>query len=383
MRRFGGSWFAASCRLGAAMGVVALVIAAQLLRGEPGQDADAGRIAELIQQLGAGEYTARDAASHELARGGERTLRALREAAARSEDAEIRWRAEALVQAIFLHSRSIGLELVLIKPGQFQMGSPFAEMGHQDDEPVHKAQLTQGFLIGKYEVTQDEYLRVMGSNPSAFAAQGSQKERVKRWKTGRFPVELVSWYDTLDFCNRLSELDGYEPYYELSGIIRVAGIIQQADVKIRGGHGYRLPTEAEWEYACRAGTSRPFFFGDENTGREANVKPAIVPGGYGGTPKFADLSRTTEAGCYPPNPWGLFDMHGNVGEWCWDWYERDYYANSPAADPPGPQTGTHRVIRGGSWMVLEGNCRSASRYWQQPHVIKDFVGFRVARTPSR
>jgi formylglycine-generating enzyme required for sulfatase activity len=362
--------------------VVAAAIAAGLLRGEPGRDAEPARIAELIRQLGDEQFAVREAASRELAGGGEQTIRALRQAAAKPDDAEIRWRAEALVQAIFLHSRATGLKLVLIQPGEFQMGSPASETGRQDDESPHTVRITQPFLLGKFEVTQDQYRQVKKTNPSGFAATGLLKDRVKGIDTGRFPVEFVSWFDALDFCNRLSELDGYEPYYRLSNVKSYAGVIQQAVVEVLGGHGYRLPTEAEWEYACRAGTSEPFFFGIENTGREANVKPAWVPGGYGGSPKFRDLARPTWVGDCPANPWGLCDMHGNVGEWCWDWYDREYYANSPDKDPTGPRSGDHRVIRGGSWMVLEGNCRSASRFWQQPYVIKEFVGFRVARTPA-
>jgi formylglycine-generating enzyme required for sulfatase activity len=163
--------------------------------------------------------------------------------------------------AKFFRSRSIGLEMVLIEAGEFQMGSPANETDRQNDETQHRVRITRPFYLGKYEVTQSEYQRVMGVNPSTFAPSGFLKDHVAGRDTSRFPVENVSWYDAVEFCNKLSQQDGFPPYYTLSGVQRESNSIKSATVAIAGGNGYRLPTEAEWEYACRAGTTTPFHFG--------------------------------------------------------------------------------------------------------------------------
>jgi formylglycine-generating enzyme required for sulfatase activity len=342
------------------------------------------RIAELILQLGDDEYAVREAAGKELETFGDAALPGLRKAIG-DNDPEVRVRAKLLIAAIDLQlrtSKTTGLIMIALEPGELNMGSPDAEVGRQVDETQHRVRITKPFLLGVFEVTQGEFEKVMDRKPSWFSATGGGMARVVGKETARFPVENVSWFDAIDFCNRLSKLDGFEPYYKLVVVKEEANSISAGVVTVLGGKGYRLPTEAEWEYGCRAGSKGPFFFGAENSGKEANVKPAMVPGGYGGpAPKWGDQQMTMKVGSFPPNKWGLHDMHGNVGEWCWDWYDKDYYAHSPKEDPAGPELGNQRVQRGGSWIALEGACRSASRYWQTPDERKNFVGFRVARNP--
>jgi formylglycine-generating enzyme required for sulfatase activity len=207
--------------------------------------------------------------------------------------------------------------------------------------------ITRPFYLGVFPVKQREYLPVMGKNPSLFGPDGGGGPD--------FPVENVSWTDAVDFCRRLSLGPG----------------------EATAGRIYRLPTEAEWEYACRAGTTSPFAFGDTLSSEQANFDGRnpygdVEPGPY--------LRRTSRVGAYPDNAWGLYDLHGNVWEWCADWYRADYYQESPAEDPPGPAKGQFRVVRGGSWHFYGNECRSAYR----GRGSADFrlsVGFRVAFTP--
>jgi formylglycine-generating enzyme required for sulfatase activity len=363
---------------------IALLFAAAvagLLWGNRG-DTEADRLATLIRQLGDDSFVRREAARKELATLGKTALPALIDAANTSTDEEIRQRAQELVSTLLpasYKSKSLGLSLVRINVGEFLMGSPEAEPNRQLDEAQHKVRITRPFYLGKYEVTQDEYERIMPANPSWFCSTGTGKERVRGQVTGKFPVESITWFDAVQFCNQLSNKDGLEAYYKLANVQSESGTIYNATVTIAGGPGYRLPTEAEWEYACRAGSNQPFCFGSENTGREANVKAVIVGGGYGAGPKWNDLGRTTTVGSYAPSRWGLYDMHGNVAEWCWDWYDRDYYAHAKAANPQGPSSGQHRVVRGGSWLVTEGSCRSASRSWRLPSDHNYYIGFRIAK----
>lgn len=363
--------------------VLMLVLEDVVARADPGKDPEAERIAELIRQLGDDAFARREAASLGLEKIGEKALPAVREALAQTEDVDFRRRAREVVRAILQgarKSKSTGLEMALAEEGEFQMGSPNAELSRRPDERQHRVRLTRSFLIGVHEVTQDEYHRVTKANPSWFSATGGGKDKVSGKDTSRFPVEKVTWYDALDFCNRLGQADGCVPYYKLTDVKRQGDSIKSATVTVAGGTGYRLPTEAEWEFACRAYSTRRFFFGNENTGKEANLRPGSSIG-YGSPPTWTPLGRTTQVGSYKPNPWGLFDTHGNAAEWCGDWYDRDYYATSPVDDPSGPTTGTQRVVRGGSWMVGETSCRSASRIGMAPDESTDYVGFRVCRTP--
>ncbi len=200
-----------------------------------------------------------------------------------------------------------------------------------------------------YEVTQGEYERVMGTNPSCFSANGGGSE--KSMDTSRFPVEQVAWEDAVEYCNRLSALPAE----------RAAGRV------------YRLSTEAEWEYACRAGTTTPFYFGSQLNGQQANFDGNLP---YGITTSGPYLARTTPVGSYAANDYGLFDMHRNVWEWCSDWYE-DYPALAQV-DPLGAATASFCVIRGGGWDGIARNCRSAHRGRDAPDYRRLYLGFRVA-----
>jgi formylglycine-generating enzyme required for sulfatase activity len=226
-----------------------------------------------------------------------------------------------------LVANSIGMWLKRIEPGTFTMGSA-SDQSDDDEQPVHEVTISQPFYMGVYEVTQGQYEDVMGTNPSRFEGP-------------RRPVEQVSWEDAREFCRRLSE---------------------------REGATYRLPTEAEWEYACRAGTQTIYYWGDAFDERYAWASP-----NSGGT--------THKSGATRPNPWGLCDMSGNVWEWCDGWYAPSY-ADGPATDPKGPRKGTYRVLRGGDWDFGPRRSRSAQRYWQDPGFLPGTCfGFRVVRTP--
>lgn len=356
----------------------------EYLRGDPGEDADTRRIAALVLQLNDDDFARRESAARSLETLGEKTLPALRHTMIHTEELDLRRRARELVHAILMacgKSKSLGLTMAVIDEGEFMMGSPNAETSRRPDELQHRVRITRPFLLGVYEVTQDEYRKVMKTSPSWFASTGGGKAKIADLDTTRFPVDSVTWFDAIDFCNRLSKLDDYPPYYTLTDEKREGDVLKSATVAIAGGPGYRLPTEAEWEFACRAGSSKAFHFGDRSYGQDGNFKAYTSGGGYGSAPTLVHLGRTSKVGSYKPNPLGLYDMHGNAGEWCWDWYDKDYYATSPAADPQGPERGNHRVLRGGSWLVSDGSSRSASRFWLPPDERKEIAGFRVSRAP--
>ena len=236
-------------------------------------------------------------------------------------------------------------------PGKFMMGSPRSEEKRFDNETQHEVTLTKGFWLLETEVTQKMYESVAGENPSAFSKEGKSYEDVGGMNTADFPVEMVSWYDAKEFCRKLSTLVGNVTF--------------------------TLPTEAQWEYACRAGTTTPFHFGTQLNGDRANCN-----GNYPYLMRLGKyLERTTAVKSYAPNAWGLYDMHGNVSEWCEDWWG-DYPSGS-VTDPRGPNSGSGRVFRGGSWIGIAEYCRSAARNWYDPVNRDYFLGFRLALSSTR
>ena len=229
--------------------------------------------------------------------------------------------------------------MAAVPGGTFIMGSPETDPGYVSWEgPQHSVTLDP-FYIGIYTVTQQEYQAVMGNNPS-------------HTQTENYPVETVSWYAALEYCNALSKKHRLKSAYVIGGDEVTWNVT---------ANGYRLPTEAEWEYACRAGTTAGYNTGDTITFADARFQagePAAV-------------------GIFAPNAWGLYDMHGNVYEWCWDWYGD--YSGEPQTNPRGPESGARRVIRGGSAASDAEHLRSAERGRVEPSVRNVNLGFRVAR----
>ncbi|MBN2329938.1 MAG: formylglycine-generating enzyme family protein [Candidatus Omnitrophica bacterium] len=236
--------------------------------------------------------------------------------------------------------------MIRIPAGAFLMGSPVGEPRRSTDELQHFVKLTKDFYIGKYEITQAHYEAVTGENPSFFLNQPN------------YPVERVNWYDCVEFCNRLSEIKGYKTVYNLG--------ILSADWS---ADGFRLPTEAEWEYACRSGAPTAFYWGEDSNYTEIDLYA------------WYDLNsngRLHEIGLKRPNAWGLFDISGNVWEWCHDWY--GLYDVNDATDPRGMAAGDIRVWRGGNWGDEAMYCRSASRDGWKPQSADQYLGFRIVRT---
>ncbi|MBQ7196957.1 MAG: SUMF1/EgtB/PvdO family nonheme iron enzyme [Synergistaceae bacterium] len=253
-------------------------------------------------------------------------------------------------------------DFVLVKGGKFLMGSPSSENWRSDDELQHEVTLND-FYISRYEVTQQEYKKLIGDNPSTFRGDNN-------------PVENVTWLEAIEFCNAKSKAENLKPAYEIEGS-KVTWDLS-AD-------GYRLPTEAEWEYACRAGTSTPFNLEHSIGADEANFYghyPYEIEENYFSQHKLSTKpgiyrGETVEVGSFAPNKLGLYDMHGNVGEWCWDIY--DNYSKEAVTNPAGPSTGTRRVNRGGGWNDFAKNMRSAYRAAAPQERRLYNVGFRLAR----
>jgi formylglycine-generating enzyme required for sulfatase activity len=254
---------------------------------------------------------------------------------------------------------SIGIKLVLIPSGTFRMGSAVGE-GEADEHPLHEVRISRPFYMGIHEVTQGQYRAVMGNKPNWFSVESGSQDGMKGSPSLRQPVEGVMWIEAVQFCNALSVRERLEPFYA----------IRAPDVRVPdwSGVGYRLPTEAEWEYACRAGSRTRYSFGNDahELKRHAWFGEAYGKGTHPVAGKLA-------------NAWGLFDMHGNVGEWCWDWYDRSYYNSSPQTDPIGPEKGVRRVYRGGGFDHPVDRLHSADRAAKAPTIRHGGLGFRVAR----
>ena len=242
-------------------------------------------------------------------------------------------------------TNSIGMVLIEIPAGKFTMGSPVGEKDRGKAEDQVSVKLTKPFSLGKTEVTQGQWKEVMGTEP------WDGQDNVKADKDN--PATYVNWDDATEFCKKLTEIE------------RKAG-------KLKANEEYRLPTEAEWEYACRAGTTTAFSFGDDE-------KQLGEYAWFEGNADAAGEEYAHTVGMKKPNPWGLHDMHGNVAEWCSDWTDGKL---AGGIDPIGPNGGSYRVNRGGSWVYLRGFCRSAFRSSNVPSRRISYLGFRVARSQS-
>ena len=251
---------------------------------------------------------------------------------------------------------AVSEQWVRVCPGDFLMGSPEDEPGRWDNEVQHSVEITRPYQIRATEVPQAEWEAVMRDNPSYHEGCG-----------GSCPVDSVSWYDAVEFCNALSRSEGQEECYVISG--QTVSWPRGLDCR-----GYRLPTEAEWEYAARAGTATAFHT-RELTEIGCGHDPALDRAGWycGNSAGHPHPVAQKE-----PNAWGLCDVHGNVWEWVWDGYRDDYEA-LPASDPR-QDSGDSRVIRGGSWLNVAENCRAAYRYWYTPSARRRYLGFRPARS---
>ena len=260
------------------------------------------------------------------------------------------------------HAAEIPGSFALVPAGEFVMGSPEDEVGRFDNETPHLVTLS-AFYLAKHEVSQKEWQDLMGTTLRQIAEENG-------WdlygEGDDHPMYYVNWNDAVAYCNQMSQRDGLTPAYTIRG--RRVTWNKNAD-------GYRLPTEAEWEYACRAGTETPFSTGRNITARQANYDGEHP---YNGNAKGRNREETTPVGSFPANPWGLFDMHGNVSEWCWDWYD-DFYDTWPQTNPAGASSGSARVFRGGSWVNYGRYLRSAYRNRNYPTFQDRRVGFRVAR----
>ncbi|HQO10172.1 MAG TPA: SUMF1/EgtB/PvdO family nonheme iron enzyme [Clostridiales bacterium] len=282
------------------------------------------------------------------------------------------------------------IEMVYIQGGTFQMGDSFSE-GNSEELPVHSVTL-DSFYIGKYEVTQAEWSDYMPA------------ENWSSYGTGdNYPAYYVSWYEIIKYCNLRSIAEGLTPVYTITSSTDPAewgevptdhNTVWDAAICNWKANGYRLPSEAEWEYAARGGLSGQRFPNGATISHSTN---GDTQANYCAQPSLYtyDVSPTTDynpvyygtsspVGSFPPNGYGIYDMAGNLCEWCWDWYSSSYYSISPSSNPTGPTTDSFRVERGGYWSYTANHCRVASRFYlfHFPSYSDKNIGFRLSRTPT-
>ncbi len=237
-------------------------------------------------------------------------------------------------------AEGVKMDFMLIPAGTFFMGSSTTEYKRDRNEgPAHDITISKPYYLGKFEVTQKQW--------NSFFEGTVFARKEFEFPGDNMPVETVSGFEAEKFLMDLSS---------------------KLNMK------FRLPTEAEWEHACRAGTQTPFYTGETISTSHANYDGSKV---YKNGVKGLELKQTVDVGMYPPNPFGLYDMHGNVWEWCKDWYDGSFYKESPGTDPTGPPSGSNRIIRGGCWKSHPTKCRSAERDYHNPSKSEELIGFRV------
>ena len=244
-------------------------------------------------------------------------------------------------KTVKITASSIKNEMLLISGSSFQMGSDFEK---NNEKPIHKVTV-DSFYMSKYPVTNKEYKEYKPAHKS-------------HWYGADYPVDTVNWYDAINYCNWLSDKEGYPRCYIING---------NNTTLYSKRSGYRIPTEAEWEYACRAGTITEYYWGDDMDEDYCWYKENSA-------------GHTHQAGQKKPNNWGLYDMSGNVWEWCWDWYDENYYSKSPDYNPMGADKGSKHILRGGSWNNIAKICRSAERGAWPTHSGNNHISFRLVRT---